>query len=58
MCWARAQAAGPPDLKCLLRHDLVFRESGPAPSTEDLADNDELLDGCTKGSGEDNSKYG
>jgi hypothetical protein len=42
-------------MKCLLHHDLVFHESGPSLLTEDPADEeDELLDGCTENSGEDN----
>jgi hypothetical protein len=41
-------------MKCLLRHDLVFRESGPSSLTEDPADEEDgLLDGCTENSGED-----
>jgi len=33
-------------MKCLLRHDLVFREPGPSSLTEEPAEeNDELLKG-------------
>jgi hypothetical protein len=41
-------------MKCLLRHDLVFRESGPSSLTEDPADeDDELLEGVTDEAGEE-----
>ena len=28
-------------MKCLLKHDLVFRESGPSSTTEDTMDHDD-----------------
>jgi hypothetical protein len=41
-------------MKCLLRRDLVFRESGPSSLTEDPADeDDELLEGVTDEAGEE-----
>ena len=40
-------------MKCLLRHDLVFREQGPSSTTEDIIDeDDELLEGGSDDSGE------